>query len=156
MLWNPSEPLPRSDPSTDIGLGGDECSINIFISALNAVFALGCQFSDYPSADKDSASGIFCERVSGLLQFDLLDNGSVACVQALLLFGLYLQCTNVPGRCWNVIGLAYRMAVGLGLQSASSPDSISPLEVAMRRRVWYACIQMDMYAKRTHPDTNVY
>lgn len=143
-LWNPSDPLLFDHANSDVGLGGDACPENIFICALNAIFALGCQFSDYSPAEKDAASATFCERVRGLLQFDLLDNGSIACVQALLLFGLYLQCTNFPERCWNIIGLAYRMAVGLGLQSAVPPEGATPLEVAMRRRVWHACVQMDM------------
>lgn len=143
-LWNPSDPLLFDHSNSDVGLGGDACPENIFICALNAMFALGCQFSDYPPAEKDAASATFCERVRGLLQFDLLDNGSIACVQALLLFGLYLQCTNFPERCWNIIGLAYRMAVGLGLQSAVPPEGATPLEIAMRRRVWHACVQMDM------------
>lgn len=132
------------DVDVDVGLGGKNCPPNIFVCALNAMFALGCQFSDYPSADKDSASATFCERISGLLQFDLLDNGSLATVQALLLFGLYLQCTHYPERCWNIIGLAQRMAIGLGLQTATPSDDGPSLEIAVRRRVWHACVQMDM------------
>jgi hypothetical protein len=149
LLWNSSGPLLPDKTSIDVGLGGNKCPANIFVCALNAMFALGCQFSEYPSADKDSASAMFCERVSGLLQFDLLDNGSIACVQALLLSGQYLQCTNFPERCWNIIGLACRMAIGLGLQSATPPDDASPLEIAMRWQVWHACVQMDMYVQRT-------
>lgn len=150
-LWNPHPPLIPDASTGDVGLGGHACPENIFICALNAMFALGCQFSDYPSADKDAASATFCDRVRGLLQFDLLDNGSIACVQALLLFGLYLQSTNFPERCWNIIGLAYRMAVGLGLQSAVPPDDATPLEIAMRRRVWHACVQMDTYVHFIQP-----
>ncbi|KAM0721308.1 hypothetical protein Q7P37_003596 [Cladosporium fusiforme] len=143
-LWETGDSQVPDDSCFDVGLGGNNCPPNIFVCALNAMFALGCQFSDYPSADKDSASATFCERISGLLQFDLLDHGSIATVQALLLFGLYLQCTNYPERCWNIIGLAQRMAIGLGLQTATPLDDAPPLEIAIRRRVWHACVQMDI------------
>jgi hypothetical protein len=149
LLWEPSGSMCHDEANVDVGLGGKNCPADIFVCALNAMFALGCQFSDYPSGDKDSASATFFERVSGLLQLDLLDNGSIACIQALLLTGQYLQCTNLPERCWNIIGLAQRMAVGLGLQSATAPEGASPLEIAMRWRVWHACVQMDMCVRRT-------
>lgn len=147
-LWETGDSQGPDDSGVDVGLGGNNCPPNIFVCALNAMFALGCQFSDYPSADKDSASATFCERISGLLQFDLLDHGSIATVQALLLFGLYLQCTHYPERCWNIIGLAQRMAIGLGLQTATPPDDAPPLEIAVRRRVWHACVQMDTCVRK--------
>lgn len=128
----------------DIGLGGGKCSHHVFFSALNAMFAMGLEFSDLPSEERESTSSIFFDRMSRLLRFDILDSGSIAHVQALLLVGQYLLCTHYPTKCWNVVGLACRMAVGLGLQSSRNLEGASGLEIEMRRRVWYACVQMDM------------
>lgn len=135
---------PNGEDCSDLGLGGSNCPRYVFFSALNAMFAMGCEFSDFPPEEKEAASPMFFDRMSRLLRFDVLDSGSISHIQALLLVGQYLLCTHYPTRCWNVVGLACRMAVGLGLQSARFSEGTSGLEAEMRRRVWYACVQMDM------------
>jgi hypothetical protein len=144
-LWTsegyPGPPL--SVPSSgDIGLGGDKCPASSFFCALNAMFALGCEFSDLPQ--KDSATATFKERMMTLLQMDMLDKGELAHVQTLLLAGHYLLTSEYPIRCYNIVGLACRASVGLGLHSERRADRRSLLENEVRRRVWYGCLQMEM------------
>lgn len=143
-LWLPPQQDSDADNRPDIGLGGGRCPRHVFFTALNAMFALGCQFSDVCPEDKEAASAMFFDRIRNLLHLDILDSGSISHVQALLLVGQYLLCTHYPTQCWNVIGLACRMAIGLGLQLDNSADDVSEAEKQIRCRVWYGCVQMDM------------
>ncbi|KAH6987135.1 fungal-specific transcription factor domain-containing protein [Ilyonectria destructans] len=140
---------PRTDDGPDIGLGSSGCPRPVFFCALNAMLALGCQFSDLSPEEKDGACATFYGRMKDLLHIELLDNGSVSHVQALLLAGHYLLCTQYPTRCYNIIGLACRMAVGLGLHANKCSERFSFTETEIRRRVWYGCLQMEMTVSMT-------
>lgn len=144
-LWTNQESTALGD-LPDVGLGGHSCPPGVFYCALNAMFAIACQFSSMPPRDKRTSSAMFYERMKSLMNIDILDSGSLAYVQALLLVAIYLQCTPHPKRCWNVIGMAHRMAVGLGLQKRRQSDDLTSLEKEIRWRAWCACVQMDMYS----------
>ncbi|KDN63539.1 hypothetical protein CSUB01_11996 [Colletotrichum sublineola] len=133
--------LPVGEPA-DIGLGGDRCPATSFFCALNAMFALGCEFSDMPQ--KESITATFSARMKSLLHMGILDRGDLSHVQALLLAGHYLLASQNPIECYNVIGLACRCAVGLGLQSERHADRRPPVENEVRRRVWYGCLQSEL------------
>ena len=70
-----------------------------------------------------------------------LDHGSIAHVQALLLAGHYMLTTEHPTRCYNILGFACRMAVGMGMHSDRHAKHRSAVENEIRRRVWYGCLQ---------------
>lgn len=142
-LWTSNGyPGPPIGESGDIGLGGDRCPEASFFCALNAMFALGCEFSDLPQ--KESVSALFSSRMKGLVQTDILDQGDLSHVQALLLSGHYSLTSEYPIRCYNIVGLACRSAVGLGLHTDRHAGQRSVAENEMRRRVWYGCLQMEM------------
>ncbi|KAL6917083.1 hypothetical protein FSHL1_008262 [Fusarium sambucinum] len=142
-LWEPSAyPSPQTSESGDIGLGGERCSESSFFCALNAMFALGCEFSDFPQ--KEIASANFSSRMRNLLQVDILDKGDLSHVQALLLASQFAISSEYPTRCYNLVGLACRIAVGLGLHTERYAGKRSNLENEVRRRVWYGCLQMEM------------
>ncbi|KAH7336658.1 fungal-specific transcription factor domain-containing protein [Rhexocercosporidium sp. MPI-PUGE-AT-0058] len=142
-LWTSSGyPGPHLGELGDVGLGGEFCPPNAFFCALNAMFALGCEFSK--TSEREKASAVFRDRMQELLHEEFLDYASIAHVQALLLSGHYLLTTEHPTRCYNVVGLACRIAVGLGLHSYSHLVRFSVIEKEMRRRVWYACLQLEM------------
>ena len=126
----------------------------LFHCTLNLVFALGCQLSpDIGESEREATSDIFFQRSKKLLHFDILDEGNIKVVQALLLMGQYLQCTKMPGRCWIVVGLATRVAQGLGLHrdghnvgSRSKPNTGGckrQLERELRKRLWGGCLILD-------------
>ncbi|KAH8685020.1 fungal-specific transcription factor domain-containing protein [Ilyonectria robusta] len=117
----------------------------IFLSTMNLVFALGCKFSNaIPDAQKESAADGFYQKSRQLSNFDALDSASLPLVQMWLLNGIYLQSTRHANRCWNSIGLAIRVAQGLGLHAdLDVRKATSQLEREVRRRVWHTCVNLD-------------
>ncbi|KAL2866488.1 uncharacterized protein BJX67DRAFT_372467 [Aspergillus lucknowensis] len=147
MWGNQANAAEKSLP--DVGLGGLNCPVPVFHCALNAMFAIACQFSNMEPHDKQNTSVLYYERIKSLMNIDILESGSLAHVQALLLVAIYLQCTPHSRRCWNVIGMAHRMAVGLGLQNHRQFNGLSVLEKELRWRAWCACVQMDILISMT-------
>ncbi|GLA62228.1 hypothetical protein AtubIFM55763_003538 [Aspergillus tubingensis] len=116
----------------------------IFLSTMNIVFAIGCQFSDLVAPGKrTSLADQFYQRSRALYDIDALDSASLLTVQMLLLTGLYLQSTKYASRCWHMIGLAIRTAQDIGIHIEHTRPSKTQLEREMRRRatrpyVWSA------------------
>ncbi|KAJ5118413.1 fungal-specific transcription factor domain-containing protein [Penicillium atrosanguineum] len=124
----------------------------LFHCLLNAIFALGSHFNPaIKERNRDHTSLVFFERAKRLLDFDTLANGSLALVQTLLLMGQFLQSTNMSSACWNIVGMAIRVAQGIGLhhepdrydQSCCSKETIGQAETELRRRVWAGCVLLD-------------
>jgi len=145
QLWVTTTDTFPLRPALDIGIGSFHCPTSIFHCALNAIFALGCNFSDLPSGQKRELADTFCQRSLSLALGNLLDNNNLALVQALFILGQYLQSTDNPTRCWNVVGLALRVAQGIGLYMDKAPTDGSLLETEIRRRTWHACLLLDTY-----------
>lgn len=87
---------------------------------------------------------MFYRRIEELANMELLGANSLAHIQAVLLVSQYLLCTRDPSRCWNLTGLACRMAIGFGLQNETQSKDLPAIEVEVKRRVWYGCVQTDM------------
>ncbi|KAL4874928.1 fungal-specific transcription factor domain-containing protein [Aspergillus karnatakaensis] len=143
-IWTANGPNNLND-LPDVGVGGRDCPTAVFYCALNAMLALGCEFSNLPSHAKRSTSLMFSERMKALISIDIFDSGSLAHVQALLLVATYLQCTAYPKRCWNVVGMAHRISIGIGLHLSRQAKGFTRLEREMRWRAWCACVHLDMY-----------
>lgn len=120
-----------------------ELDQTVMYSTVNVMLALGCRFSTVVSPrDRSGCADDLYRRSRKLLTFDILDSMHLTLVQLLLLTGIYLQSTKYADRCWNVIGLAIRVAYGLGLhEELSSPKSQRHAEI--RRRVWHTCVLLD-------------
>ncbi|KAH7153657.1 fungal-specific transcription factor domain-containing protein [Dactylonectria macrodidyma] len=84
------------------------------------------------------------EMAMALLQPTLLRDWRLEHVQALLLGARYLQTTSCGDECWNVLGLAIRIAYGLRLHK-DPPESDPPPLRETKRRVWYAAYTLDMH-----------
>jgi hypothetical protein len=140
QLWSPQESGEPNDANAEV----EEA---VFSSTLNLMFALGCHFSRLvPAAKRSSVAEEFYRRSREIFVFDVLDSMSISQVQMLLLTGIYLQSTRYPYRCWNVVGLAIRVAQSLGLHSDSAtrrPEN--QLTREMRRRLWHNCVILDRY-----------
>lgn len=147
-LWGSVKwPKPQL-PELNVGLGGafDSGPQSItFHCALNAMFGLGCHFSDIPAREREGAVYSFFLRSKRFVGLDMLDTSTIGVVQTLLIIALLLQSTPYPNRCWNSIGVACRVAQGLGLHEATPNRSLKPLEKEIRRRTWHGCVIMDMY-----------
>ena len=118
----------------------------IFLSTLNVCFALGSLFSQLVrDEDREYTSDEYYQRSRALMNFDVCDYSSLSTVRLQLVSGLYLQTTSNAPRCWNVVGMAIRLAQDLGLHEdpLRIPQS-DQLEAEIERRVWYSCVVMDM------------
>ena len=147
-LWAPSTALPADTlSSAAVGLGGSPetpGNLMVFHCALNAIFALGCHFSSFPAADREPLAFSFFLRAKAFIGLDLLEVNSIGVVQSLLLTSLCLQSTPFPSRCWNAVGVACRVAQGLGLHTEVGDSSRDALGIDIRRRTWHGCVHMDM------------
>lgn len=146
-LWEPDP----SDGAMDVssrGLGGSSTYGHrsaVFHCALNLMLALATQFMDLPLDIRQSLERVFANKAKSLCQVDLFDDGSLAVIQTLLLMTQYLQSTPHPNRCWNCLGIACRMAQALGLyiESPRTKDTLSLLDLELRRRAWHGCVMLD-------------
>jgi hypothetical protein len=141
-LWLPSGRTSILDEHRHLGLGEDPTTI-AFHSSLNAIFALGCIFSDLSTMVKTTAYEVFFSRSKQNIGLDLLDLNDLSVVQTLLLIALVLQGTPFPDRCWNAVGMACRVAQGLGLHSIPRYDQQESRIWRIRRRTWHGCIVLD-------------
>ncbi|KAF5723731.1 benzoate 4-monooxygenase [Fusarium mundagurra] len=131
----------------DDAKGSDQiCNIDdaVFLSTVNIVLAIGCQFSEQiEPTRKSTMASKFYQRSKALLADEVLDHPTLALVQLLLLTGVYLQSTEYANRCWNTVGLAIRSAQSIGLHLDRKRGSINQLEREMERRVWHTCVFLD-------------
>jgi hypothetical protein len=117
----------------------------IFLAVLNVCFALGSLFSELiADEDRESTGEQFYQRSRALTNFDICDHSSLLAVRLHLVTGLYLQTTSHTTRCWNVVGMAIRLAQDLGLHK--DPEVYFEqyvVEEELKRRIWYSCVVMD-------------
>jgi hypothetical protein len=146
-LWQPAHEQSTIPALPGLGLGskpGADAGTIVFHCSLNTIFALGAQFSDLSLKDKASAIETFFNRAKAFVGLDFIDMNNVGVVQSLLLMALLLQSTPFPNRCWNAVGLACRVAQGLGLHTDSDKTARPQLETEIRRRTWHGCVILDM------------
>ncbi|KAL4870825.1 fungal-specific transcription factor domain-containing protein [Aspergillus spectabilis] len=68
----------------------------------------------------------------------MLESGNLLTVQAFLLMGNYLQKRDRPNTGYNFVGIAYRMALGLGLHRDPPTETMTGTLLNERRRVvWW-------------------
>ncbi|CAO2653817.1 Nn.00g105500.m01.CDS01 [Neocucurbitaria sp. VM-36] len=78
-----------------------------------------------------------------------LEMGNITLVQTLSLMSNYLQKRNKPNSGYNYLGLALHMAMGLGLHKEFHDWDISPLNMEIRRRVWWTMFVFNVGAAIT-------
>ncbi|PYI11264.1 hypothetical protein BO78DRAFT_425782 [Aspergillus sclerotiicarbonarius CBS 121057] len=78
------------------------------------------------------------------MSIHLLESGSLLTVQAFLLMGNFLQKRDRPNTGYNFIGIAYRMALGLGLHREPPIEATGDTLANERRRVvWWIVYSFD-------------
>ncbi|EXA34421.1 hypothetical protein FOVG_14400 [Fusarium oxysporum f. sp. pisi HDV247] len=147
-LWLPSGQSTCPEEYRNLGLGEDAATV-AFFSSLNAIFALGCIFSNLSTAAKTKAYEVFFSRAKDKVNLELLDINDLSVVQTLVLVALVLQGTSFPDRCWNTTGLACRVAQGLGLHSLPTYNQQESRVQHIRRRTWHGCIVLDTLVSMT-------
>ena len=84
-----------------------------------------------------------------MLSFDFLEVGNSTLVQALTLMSNFQQKRDKPNSGYNYLGLAVRMATGLGYHKEFPGWNIAPLKMEMRRRIWWSLCVFDVGATIT-------
>ncbi|CAM1509583.1 Fc.00g033220.m01.CDS01 [Cosmosporella sp. VM-42] len=95
-------------------------------------------------------------QARSMLNFDFLEVGNLTLVQALTLTSNYQQKRDKPNSGYNYLGLAVRMAMGLGLHKEFQGWNISPLNMEVRRRVWWSLCVFDIGATITFSRPDVW
>ncbi|KAK5659812.1 hypothetical protein OQA88_1024 [Cercophora sp. LCS_1] len=148
LLW---EPAPSGSVDCS-GLCKQKSLDKTFPAMVNAVFALASLFASRPLEQNSAKAVTFFDMTQRLDLLDIIDQEvGIELVQLLLLMGFYLQSTEKFSKCWNITGLAIRMAQNMGLQLGPNEarrkglltSCSSQLESEMRVRVWYGCILLD-------------
>ncbi|KAK7192107.1 hypothetical protein PSPO01_01679 [Paraphaeosphaeria sporulosa] len=93
------------------------------------VLAIGEWVSGF---NKDSLS-MYYDAARSRLSMDIMEAGTMNTVQALLLLSNYLQKTDRPNTAYNFLGIAYRVALGLGLHREIRLDR-APETCALQQR----------------------
>lgn len=78
-------------------------------------------------------------RSRKLLQFDVLETGTLEAAQALLLMALYIQSTNNPSRCSVVVGMAIRTMEEVAVHRDRRQSPQTQYDREMFRRIWHGC-----------------
>ncbi|KAL5335205.1 hypothetical protein BJX70DRAFT_330978 [Aspergillus crustosus] len=117
---------------------GNAWQVLLFVISALGVFTSSTQPTDIDFALFDAAK----ERLS----IDVLETGNLVLVQALTLISNYLQKRNKPNSGYNYMGLARRVAMGIGLHKEFPTWDASILTLEMRRRVWYGLYIFDIGA----------
>lgn len=110
-------------------------------SLLHIVAAIGAFMSATSPDDNDDL--ILFEIAKSKLSIDLLETGNITLVQTLTLISNYLQKRDMPNSGYNYLGLAVRMALGLGLHKEIDDFDESLLNQEVRRRVWWCLYIFD-------------
>lgn len=99
-------------------------------------------------SDKAADNALFSE-VKSLMNATYLENGNLTLVQALVLMSNYLQKQNMPNSGYNYMGLATRMAMGIGLHKEFRKTNTPLFKMEIRRRVWWVMTVFDIGAEIT-------
>ncbi|OBT66781.1 hypothetical protein VE03_04002 [Pseudogymnoascus sp. 23342-1-I1] len=81
---------------------------------------------------------------------DNLEVGNLTLVQAFGLSATYLQKRNKPNTGYNYGGVALRLGIGLGLHKEFEQGNLPPLQMEIRRRVWWTLCVLDVGATITY------
>jgi transcriptional regulatory protein GAL4 len=111
----------------------------------NVVLGLGAFCASQPMYMID----YFLERATRVITVDHLETGSLVLVQAFTLLSNLAQKRNKINSGSIYLGIAVRMAIGLGLHRELPLWNIKPFEREVRRRVWWVVFIFDAGASIT-------
>jgi transcriptional regulatory protein GAL4 len=113
---------------------------------LHIIAALGSFGSSMTTPEVDVA---LFEAAKARMSIDMLETGNIVLVQALTLISNYVQKRNKPNSGYNYLGLAKRMAMGIGLHKEFPAWHSHPMRLETRRRVYWCLYVFDVGATIT-------
>ena len=129
-----SEVIPRPSGSCWAALAYIVAAIGVWVSA---------------GTTTDTLDLALFSQARSILTFNFLEVGNLTLVQALTLAANYQQKRDKPNSGYNYLGLATRMAMGLGIHKEFQGWNISPLNMEIRRRIWWNLSSFDLGATIT-------
>lgn len=112
-----------------------------FQSLLYIVAAIGSFMSAETSARCDDLD--LFQVSKSFLSIDDFETGNLTLVQILALMSNYLQKRDKPNLGYNYLGLAVRMAMGLGLHKRLANPDQSLFATEVRKRIWWCLYIFD-------------
>ncbi|KAJ0144573.1 Serine/threonine-protein kinase KIN28 [Fusarium oxysporum f. sp. albedinis] len=117
-----------------------------FLGTLNVIFATiaSADRDAIPSArERQKKSNVFFKRATDLCGELSKQVISIEIVQYLVLVVIHCQGAQRSVQAWNILGLAVRSAMALGLHSAQAREGFDELQAEYRRRTWVVIYCMD-------------
>ncbi|KAK5112093.1 hypothetical protein LTR85_011674 [Meristemomyces frigidus] len=121
----------------------DKCAIKSKLprdSSWNMVYYMVLAIGEWISGHCNDDVSLYYDAAHSRFGVRHLESGNAHSVQAFLLMGNYLQKTDRPNTGYNFIGIAYRMALGLGLHREPSTATDQQSPAIHRRRVLFWCL----------------
>ena len=132
-----------------------EPQTSVWLSQLNIIFALGCQFKDSVVLEQNNTRGetdlyeagkTFYRRACDYIHSIVFSSSCVDVVQTLLLMATYQRAIALTEESWLTIGHATRMAQALGLHLDQSHKTTDPRYTELAKRLWWGCFCLDRFA----------
>lgn len=114
---------------------------------LSTVLALGSWSSGQTQTELDEQ--LYRRSISLGEDESIFEIANLTTIQALVLLSNLAQKRNRPNTGWNMLGLATRMALSLGLHREHPSWNVGILHQEMRRRVWWGLFLFDSGASTT-------
>ncbi|KAI5777914.1 fungal-specific transcription factor domain-containing protein, partial [Geopyxis carbonaria] len=119
-----------------------------WLIVINLIFAIGGRYYESMgrvlSPDIKHLSYLQRARILGALDGGQLFNiATLHEVQVLALAGMYLLSSKHTNRSWNVVGIALRLAHGLGLNLHNDDPALTSKQRDMRVRTWYSLVYLE-------------
>ncbi|KAF2717663.1 hypothetical protein K431DRAFT_323003 [Polychaeton citri CBS 116435] len=101
---------------------------------LNIVAAMGAFAGGSTDSDIDWQ---YYQLARKTIALDVIEKGSLCFVQGLTIMANYLQKRNKPNAGFALIGIAWSMALAIGLHREFGTASTTPYTMELRRRTWW-------------------
>ena len=121
---------------------------------VNAMLALGCHFTSWPTARADpldsatAGDHFFKEAKRLIMENDEHENPRLTTVQALALMSVREAGCGREAKGWVYSGMSFRMACDLGLNVDSVSNNLGEQEIDARRMTIWGCFLFDKWVER--------
>ncbi|PNS20134.1 hypothetical protein CAC42_5584 [Sphaceloma murrayae] len=117
-----------------------------FLPLLYSALAVGSVYGgqEYPSYDVAIDKGFRYFKAARQMM-DIADIRDMTSIQAVCFMILFLQSSAKLSQCYSYIGVALRAAIRMGLHRSLPQKRFTPLELEMRKRVFWTIRKLDMY-----------
>ncbi|OOQ89759.1 hypothetical protein PEBR_07235 [Penicillium brasilianum] len=117
---------------------------NAWLAMLYSILAVGVQVSDMPQSERSRQSTLYSRHsFQSLRNANFLLYPNEACVQSLLMLGIFLQNDASPEAAWMLLGTTVRVAQSIGLHTAASCSTSLVYPQNKSNAIWVAVIWQD-------------